>query len=173
VALDKSEGHPCSRSTVTLPGVQAQARCRRSKINLLQGSTTIGGSKKVAAGNPVWPQELFDLVFIPHMDERLDELADIAEPEEWAYQHTQTNYQKPVLYNYIQHTYSRLAEEDKIMVSDDGQLITFNTGLVTPNQEPIFAVSDHNHLPNALSAVAGGPLKPGFGLSGDVRMSQI
>src|SRR5216684_1537413 len=96
-----------------------------------------------------WPNELFDLVFIPHMDDRLDELADLAEPEEWDYQRTPTQYRKPILHNYLKYTYSRLAEEDKIVVSDDGQVITFNTGLVTPNQEQVFAVSNHNHLPNA------------------------
>jgi hypothetical protein len=103
----------------------------------------------MAAGNPVWPQDLFDLVFIPHMDGRLDELAAMAEAEEWDYQRTQTQHNKPILFNYLQHTYKRLAEEEKIVVSDDGQYITFNTGLVTANQEAIFALSDHNHLANA------------------------
>lgn len=96
-----------------------------------------------------WPGELFDLVFIPHMDERLDELADLAESEEWDYQRTPTPYKKPILHNYLKYTYSRLADEDKIVVSDDGQQITFNTGLVTPNQEPLFALCSHNHLANA------------------------
>jgi hypothetical protein len=99
--------------------------------------------------NAVWPENLFDLVFVPNMDGRLDELAALAEPEEWDYQRTETEYNKPILYNYLRHTYSRLAEEEKIVVSDDGQFITFNSGLVTPNQEPIFALSNHNHLPNA------------------------
>lgn len=103
----------------------------------------------MAAGNPVWPQDWFDLIFFPRMDDRLDELAALAEPEEWTYQRTQTTHNKPILFNYLQHTYSRLAEEGKIVVSDDGQLITFNTGLVNGNQEPLFGIADHNHLPNA------------------------
>ncbi|MGD1097616.1 MAG: DUF3825 domain-containing protein [Bryobacteraceae bacterium] len=103
----------------------------------------------MSPGN-VWPEALFDLVFIPNLDDRLEELAGMAEPEEWHYHHTPpTEHQHPILYNYLRYTYTRLAEEEKIAVSDDGQLITFNMGLVTPNQEPIFALANHNHLPNA------------------------
>lgn len=96
-----------------------------------------------------WPDSLFDLIFIPHLDEKLTALADLAEPEEWDYQHTQDEHPKPILYNYLHYTYKRLAEENKIGVSDDGQTIAFNTGLVTQNQEPLFALADHNHLPDA------------------------
>lgn len=103
----------------------------------------------MAAGNPVWPQDLFDLIFIPHIDDRLNDLADLAEPEEWDYHRTPNAQPKPILRNYLHYTYSRLAEEEKITVSDDGRFITFNLGLVTSNQEPIFALADHNHLPNA------------------------
>src|SRR5689334_19632097 len=89
------------------------------------------------------------MIFIPSMDDRLDELAGLAEPEIWDYQRTPTNHRKPILYNYLRYTYSRLAEEGKVSVSEDGQYIAFNTGLVTPNQEPLFALAYHNHLPNA------------------------
>lgn len=103
----------------------------------------------MAASGNVWPEALFDLVFIPNLEDRLDELAALAEPEEWDYHNTPTEHRKPILFNYLRYTYSRLAEEGKVAVSDDGQYIAFNTGLVTPNQEPIFALSNHNHLPNA------------------------
>ena len=99
--------------------------------------------------NGVWPEALFDLMFIPNMDDRLDELARLAEPEVWDYQRTPSTHRKPILHNYIRYTYTRLAEEGKIAVSDDGQYIAFNIGLVTPNQEPLFALANHNHLPNA------------------------
>jgi hypothetical protein len=112
----------------------------------LQESHMATGARRMAQ---TWPDELFDLVFIPHMDDRLDDLATLAEPEEWDYVRTPTTYRKPILYNYLKYTYSRLAELDRIVVSDDGQLITFNTGLVTSNQEPLFALSNHNHLANS------------------------
>jgi hypothetical protein len=91
-----------------------------------------------------WPDKLFDLIFIPAMNEKLDELKSLAEAENWEYQNTTDEHHLPILFNYIQYTYSRLAQEDKITVSDDGQCLTFNTGLVTPNQEPIFAFSNTN-----------------------------
>jgi len=96
-----------------------------------------------------WPDILFDLAFIPRMDEKLQELAALAEPEEWAYHHGGSVHPKPNLYNYLLYTYKRLAEEEKIAISGDGQELTFNTGLVTPNQEPIFALFNQNRWPNA------------------------
>jgi hypothetical protein len=91
-----------------------------------------------------WTDKLFDLIYIPVMDEKLDELANLAESENWDYQNTDSKNKLPVLFNYIQYTYSRLAQENKITISDDGQCLTFNTGLVTPNQEPIFAFANTN-----------------------------
>lgn len=91
-----------------------------------------------------WPDKLFDLIFIPAIDSKLDELAELAENECWDYQNTNSNNHKPVLYNYIQYTYSKLVSEGKIALADDGQAITFNTGLVTPNQEPIYAYATVN-----------------------------
>lgn len=93
---------------------------------------------------PEWPTRLFDLIYFPAMDDKLDELARMAEPEEWDYQHTAADYDKQILFNYLQHTYTRLAEENKIVISDNGQAITFNTGLVTPTQEPIYCLSTPN-----------------------------
>lgn len=100
--------------------------------------------------NNTWPDDIFQLAFIPRIDEQLDVLATLAEQNEsWDYIDTHTTYRKPILNNYIRYTYKRVAEENKIVVSDDGQQIVFNTGLVTDNQEPIFALFTHNHLPNA------------------------
>lgn len=91
-----------------------------------------------------WPERLFDLIYIPAMDDKLDELAELAENESWDYQNSTSTHHKPVLFNYIQYTYSKLVDENKIVLSDDGQAITFNTGLVTPNQESIFAYATTN-----------------------------
>lgn len=85
-----------------------------------------------------WPEKLFDLIFFPAMDTKLNELALMAEPENWDYQNTSSVHNKPILFNYLQYTYRRLQDENKIYVSDDGQALTFNTGLVTQNQEEIY-----------------------------------
>lgn len=61
----------------------------------------------------------------------------------------QNDYDSPILYSYLHYTYVRLKEEDKIFESDDHQHAIFNTGLVTPNQESIFALFSLNRLPEA------------------------
>jgi len=91
-----------------------------------------------------WPEKLFDLIYIPRMDEKLNELAELAENENWEYQNTQDSHHLPILFNYLQYTYARIAQENKIAISDNGQCITFNTGLVTDKQEPIYAFADAN-----------------------------
>lgn len=96
-----------------------------------------------------WPDRLFDLIYFPAMDDKLDELAALAEAENWKYQNATDNHKLPILFNYLQHTYSRLASENKIVISDNAQLITFNTGLVTDNQEPIYALANTNRNQNA------------------------
>jgi hypothetical protein len=41
-----------------------------------------------------------------------------------------------------------LVEEEKIEVSDDGLYVVFNTGLVTSNQEEIYAFFGRNQIPD-------------------------
>lgn len=91
-----------------------------------------------------WPERLFDLMYIPDMNTKMDELKELAEQENWDYVNTQDDHHLPILYNYIQYTYKRLSEEGKLLVSENGQFLTFNTGLVTANQEPIYSFSNTN-----------------------------
>lgn len=93
-----------------------------------------------------WPDEITKLIFMPRRDDRLDELATLAEPEDWDYRNTLNDFHKPVLFNYLKYTYKRLAEEDKIVIADDGSAIAFNTGLVTPSQVAIFCYCQKNFL---------------------------
>jgi hypothetical protein len=86
-----------------------------------------------------WPQDLLDFAFIPAMDEQLRSLAGLAEKEDWAYHNTPSEHEFPILYNYLRYSYRRLAEEDRIALSTDEQFACFNTGLVTQNQEALFA----------------------------------
>ncbi|MFN8616103.1 MAG: DUF3825 domain-containing protein [Dehalococcoidia bacterium] len=97
----------------------------------------------------VWPENFIELVFMPHMDEHLDSLAALAEPEEWDYRHTPTEHVKPILFNYLRYTYQRVAEEEKIGLAADGSAIAFDTGLVTATQEPIYCFCTQNRLPDA------------------------
>ena len=96
----------------------------------------------------IWPDDLYDLAFIPNPQQMLDSLASLAEPEGWDYQNTTTTQHKPILMNFLKSTYRRLAEEGKIARSDNDDFATFNTGLVTTVQEPIYALFDRNNIPD-------------------------
>lgn len=94
--------------------------------------------------NGNWPEDLADFAFIPDIGVQLDALAQEAEKEDWEYHNSTSQYPRPILSNYVKQTYRRLAEEGKISLSTDGQYACFNTGLVTENQEPLFASFEAN-----------------------------
>lgn len=97
---------------------------------------------------PTWPADLFDFAYIHSFDDRLADLKELAEPEIWDYQTSPSLRPLPILYNYVRYTYLRLAEEEKVELSEDGQNVVFNTGLVTLNQEPIYAFFGRNQIPD-------------------------
>lgn len=74
----------------------------------------------------------------------VEELANLAEEEDWDYKFSNSSISKPVLFNYIHYTFNRLEEEDKVAVSDDKNYASFNSGLVTKLQEPIFVLFSKN-----------------------------
>jgi len=82
------------------------------------------------------------------MEQRLEDLVALSESENWDYQNATPERPHPILYNYLRYTYSRISEEDKIELSLDGSHAVFNTGLVTANQEAIFALFDRNTIPD-------------------------
>ena len=63
--------------------------------------------------NQTFPEDLINLVFIPHLEDRLNQLAELAETEDWEYRDAAERHAHPVLYNYLRFTYRRLAEEEK------------------------------------------------------------
>jgi hypothetical protein len=67
---------------------------------------------------------------------KLNFLAKIAQKEIWDYR---SNSGKQILYNYICYTYDRIKQENKITVSDCGEAMCFNTGLLTENGADIYA----------------------------------
>jgi hypothetical protein len=96
----------------------------------------------------IFPSDLFDFAYIHNFEQRLDTLEALAEDEPWEYQAAASDHHKPILYNYLRYTYSRLAEQNKIELSEDGQFVVFNTGLATANQESIFAFFGRNQIPD-------------------------
>ena len=95
-----------------------------------------------------WPEDILQFAWIQDLDHKLNDLANKAEHEDWSYQNTPSEHEKPILYNYIRYTYRKVAEERKITVSEDAQFACFNTGLVTPSQEPLFASFEINRYPD-------------------------
>lgn len=85
---------------------------------------------------------------MPKFDENIESLANLAEPEDWDYQNTSSTVSKPILRNYIRYTYKRIAEEKKVAVSSDEKYACWNTGLITPTQEPIYMLFTENKLGN-------------------------
>ncbi len=96
-----------------------------------------------------WPEDFFDFTFFPATDDKLTLLTTLAESEDWTYQHAVSEHPYPILFNYVRYTYHRVAEENKIALSEDGQFSCFNTGLVTPNQELLYASFEANRKEGA------------------------
>jgi hypothetical protein len=93
---------------------------------------------------------LFDFSYVRNMQTSLDYLENLIIPERWNYTtaHDRQNQKNPILENYINHTFKRLAHEYRICESDgesnkiiyiDEENACFNTGLYTVNYEPVFA----------------------------------
>lgn len=95
-----------------------------------------------------WPDDLFEFAYMGNTQQMLDNLSALAEQENWDYQNTPSTQHKPVLMNFLKYTYKRLAEEGKIARSDNDDKATFNTGLVTPSQENIYALFERNNNPD-------------------------
>lgn len=89
-------------------------------------------------------ESLREFAIVPSLSEQTGTLAELAEPEEWNYKHTPTTFERPILYNYLQRTYTRVAEQGRIALSSDDEHACWNTGLVTVHQEPIFMLFDKN-----------------------------
>ena len=97
-----------------------------------------------------WPDDLWTFGFFQERDERLCELVELAEPEDWSYKYASMgDHPHPILFNYIRYTYRRLTEENKIALSENGQHCCFNLGLVTGNQEPLYASFEVNRREGA------------------------
>ena len=100
-------------------------------------------------------------------------LADMARPERWSYVQTPSPRKNIILENYVYHTFNRLRAQQE--ASPEGNYIytskknvCFNTGLFTPNFEPIFALFDKNDM----KCAAEWKLK-GFYKESSIELSKI
>jgi cold shock CspA family protein len=75
----------------------------------------------------------------------LETLKTLAEEEPWEYTRATSSEPLPILRNFIRYTFRRLDEmQAGIGYSPDMATAAFNTGLVTPNQEEIYALFRQN-----------------------------
>lgn len=85
------------------------------------------------------PSPLFEFAWFPSYDSKIENLASLAQPENWGYRHATNTRPYPVLSSYLHYTFGRIQEQNKIAITPTKSKACFNTGLVTPNQEEIFA----------------------------------
>lgn len=90
---------------------------------------------------------LFDYADMGSRTQVVEQLSLLAEPEPWDNSHEPTG-GKPILDSYLRYSFVRLQEEQKIATSANDAYSAFNTGLVTPMQEEIYALFSRNLVPN-------------------------
>lgn len=95
---------------------------------------------------PYHPQ-LFDFAYFPGYDNAIEYLADtLAAPEEWDFSDAR-NKNNTILKTYLEFTYRRLKEENKVAFTSNNSHACFNTGVVTNNLEDIFAFFEKHRNP--------------------------
>lgn len=77
--------------------------------------------------------ELAQFAVLGSWDKLLDELASLAEPEDWGEG-------RAILREYLAMTFRRVQRQHRLSMADDGSGAAFDTGLVTAAGEPIGAI---------------------------------
>ena len=72
-------------------------------------------------------QQLFQFAFIPKYEDAINALASMADPEDWDFSDARVK-KNVILKNYIEHTFRKVREEEKIAYSADNKYACFNTG---------------------------------------------
>ncbi len=84
--------------------------------------------------------KLFEFAFCPNFEHNISTLASIC-PEKWSFG---SNSDNVILKNYINHTFMKVYEDDRIICTDKYAL--FNTGLYTSFYEAIYAYFNLNKI---------------------------
>jgi len=88
---------------------------------------------------PAFTSELFRFAVFPLYNDAIRFLAEtLADPEKWDFDDVPVP-RYPILKNYLEFTFRKLKQEQKIVYSSGGRYACFNTGLVTDNLEDIYA----------------------------------
>jgi hypothetical protein len=86
-------------------------------------------------------------------EEPFQKLAQMAKGEQWNFQRNQfttkySNQKFPILTSYLNYTFLRLQDLDRLAYSEDGVSMCFNTGLQTPEEKDIYAVFFRHQAPD-------------------------
>lgn len=73
-----------------------------------------------------------------------DKLANLAEDEDWDGRDANFVGEQRILRNYVEWTFERTYQQDKVLTSPDGRCSAFNTGLATKEQEAIYGFFEQN-----------------------------
>lgn len=87
-------------------------------------------------------KDIYNYALCLHFDDKLEKLSSLAITEEWDYHYATSNYPKPILSNYIHHTFNKISSDSEILENGDKSI--FNTGLVTEHFEDIYGVFREN-----------------------------
>lgn len=90
---------------------------------------------------------IFEDVFLgttEKYNQKLEMLVKMAQPEKWTYRKIKDKDPYRILRNYIQFTYNRLDQENKLLDSPDGKFRCMNTGLLTVYNQEIVAIFAKN-----------------------------
>lgn len=89
-------------------------------------------------------KELFSFAYFQKFDDAIQFLTRLADHEEWDFPNT---HGKTILKNYLEYTYRKIKEENKVCYTHDNKFACFDTGLVTPQLEEIYAFFEKNARP--------------------------
>lgn len=90
--------------------------------------------QKVRAGHA-----LTDWAYLGNIDSMIESLANYALDEKWGFDQDEDSKDYSILRSYLMYTFYRLQSENKVLEDSDKGIAAFNTGLVDPTYEAIYA----------------------------------
>lgn len=88
--------------------------------------------------------ELFKFAYFSNYEDSIAFLAEkLADKEAWDFSDSATK-NNSILKNYLEFTFRKLLQEQKVVFTQNNKFACFNTGLVTENLEDIFAFFEEN-----------------------------
>lgn len=95
---------------------------------------------------PIRKQQLFQFAYFRNFSEDIELLANnLADKENWDFTGTKMK-SYPILKNYLEHTFRKVKYDKNISYTPDNAYACFNTGLVTPQFEDIYAFFERNQI---------------------------